>query len=55
MSVRKVFGHPGDGINGGFGALNRAKGKIEFIRVHHEAASSKETAKQLLPALMPSK
>jgi pyruvate dehydrogenase (quinone) len=23
--VRKVFGYPGDGINGVFGALNRAR------------------------------
>jgi pyruvate dehydrogenase (quinone) len=34
--VRKVFGYPGDGINGVFGALNRAKGKIEFIQARHE-------------------
>jgi pyruvate dehydrogenase (quinone) len=34
--VRKIFGYPGDGINGVFGALNRAKGKIEFIQVRHE-------------------
>ena len=34
--VRKVFGYPGDGINGVFGALNRAKGRIEFIQARHE-------------------
>ena len=34
--VRKMFGYPGDGINGVFGALNRAKGKIEFIQARHE-------------------
>jgi pyruvate dehydrogenase (quinone) len=34
--VRKVFGYPGDGINGVFGALQRAKGKIEFIQARHE-------------------
>jgi pyruvate dehydrogenase (quinone) len=34
--VRKVFGYPGDGINGVFGALNRAQGKIEFIQARHE-------------------
>jgi len=34
--VRKIFGYPGDGINGVFGALNRAKGKIEFIQARHE-------------------
>ena len=34
--VRRIYGYPGDGINGVFGALNRAKGKIEFIQVRHE-------------------
>src|SRR5436309_6148347 len=34
--VRRIFGYPGDGINGVFGALNRAKGKIAFIQVRHE-------------------
>ena len=34
--VRRIYGYPGDGINGVLGALNRAKGKIEFIQVRHE-------------------
>jgi len=34
--VRRVFGYPGDGINGVFGALNRAHGKIQFIQARHE-------------------
>ncbi|HVJ35657.1 MAG TPA: thiamine pyrophosphate-requiring protein [Terriglobia bacterium] len=34
--VRRIFGYPGDGINGVFGALNRAKGRIEFIQARHE-------------------
>jgi len=34
--VRRIFGYPGDGINGVIGALARAKGKIEFIQVRHE-------------------
>src|SRR6201986_501926 len=34
--VRKIFGYPGDGINGVFGALNRAEGKIDFIQARHE-------------------
>ena len=34
--VRHIFGYPGDGINGVFGALNRADGQIEFIQVRHE-------------------
>jgi pyruvate dehydrogenase (quinone) len=34
--VRRLYGFPGDGINGFFGALQRAKGKIEFVQVRHE-------------------
>jgi pyruvate dehydrogenase (quinone) len=34
--VRRIFGYPGDGINGVFGALQRANGKIEFIQARHE-------------------
>jgi len=34
--VRRIYGYPGDGINGVFGALNRAKGNIEFIQARHE-------------------
>lgn len=34
--VRRVFGFPGDGINGLLGALNRFGGGIELIQVRHE-------------------
>jgi pyruvate dehydrogenase (quinone) len=34
--VRRIYGYPGDGINGVIGALNRARHKIEFIQVRHE-------------------
>ncbi|MCI0998173.1 thiamine pyrophosphate-binding protein, partial [Pseudomonas corrugata] len=34
--VRCIYGYPGDGINGVFGALNRANGKIRFIQARHE-------------------
>jgi pyruvate dehydrogenase (quinone) len=34
--VELVFGYPGDGINGVFGALNRAEGKVRFIQARHE-------------------
>jgi len=34
--VRVVFGYPGDGINGFFGAMNRAGGKIKFVQARHE-------------------
>jgi pyruvate dehydrogenase (quinone) len=34
--VRKVYGYPGDGINGVMGALNREKEKVTFIQARHE-------------------
>src|SRR5690348_18450852 len=34
--VRRIYGYPGDGINGVFGAIKRAEGKIEFIQARHE-------------------
>jgi pyruvate dehydrogenase (quinone) len=34
--VHHVFGYPGDGINGVFGALNRAEDRIRFIQARHE-------------------
>ena len=34
--VRRVYGFPGDGINGLMGGLARAKDKIEFIQARHE-------------------
>ncbi|KWF22809.1 thiamine pyrophosphate-requiring protein [Burkholderia pseudomultivorans] len=34
--VRRLYGYPGDGINGFFGALARAEGRIEFIQARHE-------------------
>ena len=37
--VRRVYGYPGDGINGVIGALQRA-GNIEFIQVRHEESAA---------------
>jgi pyruvate dehydrogenase (quinone) len=34
--VRRIFGYPGDGINGIMGALARADDRIEFVQVRHE-------------------
>lgn len=34
--VTRVFGYPGDGINGLLGAMNRAQDKIRFIQTRHE-------------------
>ena len=34
--VQRVFGYPGDGINGIVGAFGRAKNEPEFVQVRHE-------------------
>ncbi|WP_448207094.1 thiamine pyrophosphate-requiring protein [Azospirillum sp. sgz302134] len=34
--VRRVFGYPGDGINGLVGALARAGDRFDFVQVRHE-------------------
>ncbi len=34
--VRRIYGYPGDGINGILGALDRVKERIDFIQVRHE-------------------
>src|SRR5512142_979069 len=34
--VKRIYGYPGDGINGILGALERADGSIDFIQVRHE-------------------
>jgi pyruvate dehydrogenase (quinone) len=34
--VQRIFGYPGDGINGIIGALGRAKSGPEFVQVRHE-------------------
>ncbi len=34
--VRRVYGYPGDGINGIMGAFGRSKDGIEFIQARHE-------------------
>jgi pyruvate dehydrogenase (quinone) len=35
-NIKRIFGYPGDGINGVMEALNRIDGKIEFIQTRHE-------------------
>jgi pyruvate dehydrogenase (quinone) len=40
--VRRIYGYPGDGINGIMGALNRAQDKIDFIQGRHEELSAFE-------------
>ena len=34
--IKRVFGYPGDGINGILGGLQSSADKIEFIQVRHE-------------------
>ncbi|HET9149356.1 MAG TPA: thiamine pyrophosphate-requiring protein [Alphaproteobacteria bacterium] len=34
--LTRIYGYPGDGINGILGALGRAEGKIDFIQTAHE-------------------
>lgn len=34
--VQRIYGYPGDGINGLLGALGRAGEKFEFVQVRHE-------------------
>ncbi|MEX2571794.1 MAG: thiamine pyrophosphate-requiring protein [Gemmatimonadota bacterium] len=34
--VRRIFGYPGDGINGIVGALDRHEDEIEFVQTRHE-------------------
>jgi len=34
--VRRVYGYPGDGINGIMGAIERAGDAMRFIQVRHE-------------------
>ncbi|HEY7293237.1 MAG TPA: thiamine pyrophosphate-binding protein, partial [Vicinamibacterales bacterium] len=34
--IKRLYGFPGDGINGILGALDRAKDRIQFIQTRHE-------------------
>jgi pyruvate dehydrogenase (quinone) len=38
--VRRIYGYPGDGINGILGALSRAEDRFEFIQVPHEEVAA---------------
>lgn len=39
--VRHIFGYPGDGINGVFGAMNRAEGWREGCDAHRRRRASR--------------
>src|SRR5215210_1802085 len=38
--VTRIYGYPGDGINGFLGALSRATDRIEFVQARHEEMSA---------------
>jgi pyruvate dehydrogenase (quinone) len=38
--VHRIYGYPGDGINGFLGALDRAQGDPDFVQVRHEEMSA---------------
>jgi pyruvate dehydrogenase (quinone) len=38
--VRRIYGYPGDGINGLMGALDRASDKVRFIQARHEEGAA---------------
>jgi len=38
--VRRIFGYPGDGINGLIGALDKQRERFEFVQVRHEEMSA---------------
>jgi len=39
-NVRRVFGYPGDGINGVIGAIHRREKSVDFVQVAHEELAS---------------
>ena len=38
--IKRIYGYPGDGINGLMGALRSAQEKVEFIQVRHEESAA---------------
>ncbi len=38
--VRRIYGYPGDGINGILGALGRAEDRVELVQARHEEMSA---------------
>jgi pyruvate dehydrogenase (quinone) len=38
--IRRIYGYPGDGINGIMGALDRASDRIDFVQVRHEETAA---------------
>ena len=42
--VHRIYGYPGDGINGLLGAFDRAAGDPEFIQARHEEMAAQVAA-----------
>jgi thiamine pyrophosphate-dependent acetolactate synthase large subunit-like protein len=38
--IERIYGYPGDGINGLMGSLDRASGSMELVRVRHEETAA---------------
>jgi pyruvate dehydrogenase (quinone) len=38
--IRRIYGFPGDGINGIIGAIGRAEDKVDYVQVRHEEMSA---------------
>src|SRR5438874_7998859 len=38
--LKRIYGYPGDGINGIIGAIDRANGSVEYVQVRHEEMSA---------------
>lgn len=38
--ISRIYGYPGDGINGIVGALDRASERVDFVQVRHEEMSA---------------
>src|SRR5690606_8776369 len=38
--IKRIFGYPGDGINGLIGAFGRNQDGLEFVQVRHEEAAA---------------
>ena len=34
--IKRIYGYPGDGINGIMGAMGRAEKRFDYVRVRHE-------------------
>src|SRR3954470_15557965 len=39
-NVRRIYGYPGDGINGVIGAIKRTRGEVDLVQVAHEELAS---------------